>query len=395
MGKDILHVGVWRKGDERMVYNLIYSDGKSGKTFAKRFAMPAIIRDKEYNLDQGSPNSKVHYLSANPNGEAEVVEVKLSQSSTARKKIFDFDFSELEIKGRGARGNVVTKYPVRKVDFKEGRGSTLSGLKLWFDQASGRLNKDERGKYVGKFDGDDQILAITSSGNYKITHFDLTNRYEPEKTILLEKFNPKRIISAVYWDGESKQHFVKRFVVETNTLDKEFNFISEGIGSRLEWVTTSENPEVEIETVKGKNKERETEVVNLEEIVDVKGWKALGNRLSQYKVTKIKPLDEPDESSPEDDDEQDEPTPKATGTGKGVESPKKKSAHPESEDASGQAGSLFDPPTESGQDEKRSEGAQTSLFGEGQEKDSQKEVGKKQSGQPSAFGPGETFEFDL
>ncbi|MFM7853740.1 MAG: DNA gyrase/topoisomerase IV subunit A, partial [Flammeovirgaceae bacterium] len=137
MGKDILYAGIWKKGDERMVYNLIYSDGKSGTTFAKRFAMPAITRDKEYNLDQGTANSKVLYLSANPNGEAEIVELKLSQSSTARKKIFDFDFTELEIKGRGARGNIVTKYAVRKVDFKEGKGSTLSGLKLWFDQASG------------------------------------------------------------------------------------------------------------------------------------------------------------------------------------------------------------------------------------------------------------------
>lgn len=396
MGKDILHVGVWKKGDERMVYNLIYSDGKSGKTFAKRFAMPAIIRDKEYNLDQGNANSKVHYLSANPNGEAEVVEVKLSQSSTARKKIFDFDFSEMEIKGRGARGNMVTKYPVRKVDFKEGRGSTLSGLKLWFDQASGRLNKDERGKYVNKFDGDDQVLAITSSGNYKISSFDLTNRYEPEKTILVEKFNAKRIITAVYWDGESKQHFVKRFVIETNTVDKEFNFISEGIGSRLEFVTTSENPEVEIEVVKGKNKEKETEVVNLEEIVDVKGWKALGNRLSQYKVTKIKPLDEPDEGSPEEEDEeQDEPTSKATGTGKGAESPKKKSAHEESEVQAGKVGNLFDPPQESGPEEKPNEGGQTSLFGETKEKDDKKEVGKKKEDEPPAFGVGETFEFDL
>ncbi len=394
MGKDILHVGVWRKGDERMVYNLIYSDGKSGKTFAKRFAMPAIIRDKEYNLDQGNPNSKVHYLSANPNGEAEVVEVKLSQSSTARKKIFDFDFSELEIKGRGARGNMVTKYPVRKVDFKEGRGSTLSGLKLWFDQASGRLNKDERGKYVNKFDGDDQILAITSSGNYKITTFDLTNRYEPEKTILIEKFSPKRIITAVYWDGESKQHFVKRFVIETNTVDKEFNFISEGIGSRLEFVTTSENPEVEIEVAKGKSKEKETEVVNLEEIIDVKGWKALGNRLSQYKVTKIKPLDEPDESSPEEDEEQDEPTPKATGTGKGAESPKKKSAHPEGQGDTGKVGSLFDPPSEDEREETSREGGQTSLFGKNKEKDDQKEVTKRKE-EPPAFGVGETFEFDL
>ncbi|HTH56463.1 MAG TPA: DNA gyrase/topoisomerase IV subunit A [Cyclobacteriaceae bacterium] len=304
MGKDILHVSVWKKGDERMVYNLIYSDGKSGKTFAKRFAMPAIIRDKEYNLDQGTPNSKVHYLSANPNGEAEVVEIKLSQSSTARKKIFDFDFSEMEVKGRGARGNTVTQYPVRKVDFKEGRGSTLSGLELWFDEASGRLIKDKRGRHVGKFDGDDQIIAISRSGNYKITNFDLNNRFEPEnKTLLIEKFNPKKIISAVYFDGESKQYIVKRFQIETTTPDKDFNFISEGIGSRLEFVTTSDNPELQVETIKGKGKEKEVEIVNLEDLIDVKGWKAMGNRLSQFKVTKVMAVEEPEDSGLEEGDD--------------------------------------------------------------------------------------------
>ncbi len=307
MGKDIIHIGVWKKGDERMVYNMIYSDGKSGKAFAKRFAMPAIIRDKEYDLTSGNPNSKLYYLSANPNGEAEIVEVKLSQASTARKKIFDFDFSELEIKGRGAKGNTLTKYPLRRIDFKEAKGSTLSGLKLWFDQASGRLNKDERGKYVNKFDGDDQILAITSSGNYKITSFELTNRYEPEKTILLEKFNPKKVISAVYVDGVSKQHFVKRFLLETTTADKEFGFISEGIGSRLEFVTTSETPELEIEVVKGKGKDKETEVVNLEDLIDVKGWKALGNRLSQYKITKVRPVLDAEDTIVEVEDEVEEP----------------------------------------------------------------------------------------
>ena len=304
MGKDILHVGVWRKGDERMVYNLIYSDGKSGRTFAKRFAMPAIIRDKEYNLDQGNPNSKVHYLSANSNGEAEIVEVKLSQSSTAHKKIFDFDFSELEIKGRGTKGITVTKYPVKKIDFKEAKGSTLSGLDLWFDEASGRLNKDKRGKHVGKFDGNDQILAITKSGTYRITNYELTNRYEPEKTMLVEKFNPKKAISALYVDGESKQYFVKRFLIETTTLDKEFGFISEGIGSRLEFVTTSDTPEIEVELVKGKGKDKETEVVNLEEVIDVKGWKSMGNRLSQYKVTKVKPVEEPEDNSAEEGEDE-------------------------------------------------------------------------------------------
>lgn len=410
MGKDILHIGVWKKGDERMVYNLIYSDGKSGTTFAKRFNMPAIIRDKEYNLDQGNPNSKVHYLSANPNGEAEVVEVKLSQSSTARKKIFDFDFSELEIKGRGARGNTITKYPVRKVDFKEAKGSTLSGLKLWFDQASGRLNKDERGKYVNKFDGDDQVIAITTSGNYKITNFDITNRYEPEKTILVEKFNPKKVISAVYWDGESKQHFVKRFLIETNTVDKEFNFISEGIGSRLEFVTTSDTPEVEIELVKGKGKDKETEVINLEELIDVKGWKSVGNRLSQYKVTKVKPIEDPDDTGLEEGDDE---AAKATATGKGSESPKKKSGNDE-----GDEGETFNQTSEVSEPIVEDDG-QTALFGEEKEKpgplvngqppkakskpkeakqtdlfEEKKEV-KREEESGKTFTPGDEIEFDL
>jgi topoisomerase-4 subunit A len=295
MGKDILHVGIWKKGDERMVYNMIYTDGASGKSFAKRFAMPAITRDKEYAVGTDHANTKVHFLSANPNGEAQLVEVKLSQSSTARKKIFEFDFSELEVKGRGTRGNTITKYPVRKVDKLEDLGTTLGGLELWFDDAAGRLNKDGRGRKVGKFNGSDQIIAISKSGNYKITSFDLGNRYEPDHaTLIIEKFNIKKVISAVYWDGQSKQHFVKRFKIETATPDKDFNFISEGIGSRLEFVSSKDSPEVEIELAKGKSKE--TEVINLEDIIDVKGWKALGNRLSQHKVTKVRSTEEPEES---------------------------------------------------------------------------------------------------
>jgi topoisomerase-4 subunit A len=409
MGKDILHVGIWKKGDERMVYNLIYSDGKGGITFAKRFNMPAITRDKEYNLDQGNPNSKVHYLSANPNGEAEVVEVKLSQASTARKKIFDFNFSELEVKGRGVRGNMITKYPVRKVDFKEALGSTLSGLDLWFDEASGRLNKDKRGKHVGKFDGDDQILAITKSGNYKITSFDLSNRYEPEKTILVEKYNPKKFISAVYVDGESKQYFVKRFQIETNTLDKEFLFIAEGIGSRLEFATTSDTPEIEVELVKGKGKEKETEVMNLEEIVDVKGWKALGNRLSQFKVTKVKPIEEPEDSGTEETEDDE-----ATETVKGSQSSKKKWETDSEPDQNHEAqnspvsrsqetqGGLFgeaEPkasqpgPKVNGKDPKplpqKAKQEQASLFGE----EKKEEVSKQDEGK--AFTAGDSIELDL
>jgi topoisomerase-4 subunit A len=209
-----------------MVYNVIYTDGKSGKGFAKRFTLPGVTRDKEYPIATDDKNSRIHYVSGNPNGEAETIEIKLSQSSTARKKIFEYDFSELEVKGRGARGNTVTKYPIRKVDFVKAGSSTLSKLTLWYDEDAGRLNKDSRGKYLGKFDGDDQIITFTRNGSYRISGYELTTRFEPEKTLLVEKFNPKHAVSAIYVDGESKQYMVKRFMIETTTQDKEFGFIS-------------------------------------------------------------------------------------------------------------------------------------------------------------------------
>ncbi|MCZ8355932.1 MAG: hypothetical protein O9340_14420, partial [Cyclobacteriaceae bacterium] len=304
MGKDILYVGVFKKGDDRMIYNVIYSDGKSGTTFAKRFSIPGVTRDKEYPIATDEKNSKIHYVSGNPNGEAEVVEVKLSQASTARKKIFNFDFSELEVKGRSTKGNIVTKYPVRRVDFLKAGSSTLSKLTLWYDADAGRLNKDGRGKYLGKFDGDDLIIAFNRNGSYKITNYELTNRYEPERTLHVEKFHGDRIISAVYVDGETKQFMAKRFILETNTMDKEFVFISEAIGSRLVAVTTAETPEVEVELIKNKDKGKVTETINLEELVDVKGWKALGNRLSQYKVTKVMLPEEPTETPEENETEE-------------------------------------------------------------------------------------------
>ncbi|HZY80135.1 MAG TPA: DNA gyrase/topoisomerase IV subunit A [Cyclobacteriaceae bacterium] len=383
MGKDILYVGVFKKGDERMVYNMIYTDGATGKSFAKRFTIPGVTREKEYPLAQDNPNSRVHYLTANSNGEAQLVEVKLSQSSTARKKVFEYDFSELEIKGRGARGNTITKYPIRKVDLLESKGSTLSGMELWFDDVSGRLNKDKRGKALGKFDGTDQVLSITKSGNYKITGFDVTTRFEPEeKTILIEKFRPKKVISAVYFDGESKQYFVKRFLIETTTPDKEFNFISEGIGSRLVFVTTSDTPEVEVELVKGK--EKSTETVNLEDIIDVKGWKAMGNRLSQYKVAKVKPVEEPEDSGLEEgDDDNDLVDSKTKETAKDSLSSKKKwEPEPDPQKPAEQA-SLFEEPKK--QRQKKEPAKQANLFGEKEDK----KVEEK------AFKPGETIDLEL
>ncbi len=424
VGKDILYVGIWKKGDDRRIYNVIYTDAKSGKGFAKRFTMPGVIRDKEYDLTQGHPNSKIHYVSGNPNGEAEIVEVKLSQSSTARKKVFEFDFAELEIKGRGARGNTITKYPIRKVDFLQAGSSTLSKLDLWYDADSGRLNKDKRGRYLGKFDADDQLIAFMRNGSYKITSYDLTNRYEPEKTLWVEKFNPAKPISAIYVDGDSKQYMVKRFLVETSTADKEFGFISETIGSRLVVATTSEAPEVELEVVKGKDKEKSTEVINLEDVIDVKGWKALGNKLSQYKVTKVTLILDQDEAGPEE--ESIEPI-EATETEKGSLSPKKKE-HQEDQQPEqnqwqekGEQASLFEEqPKQSQQVQQKNQsqpkvkGEQQSLFGESPQSEKSEEALTKPSGtgnketeranlppkptKPGSgkeFGVGETIDLDI
>ena len=325
MGKDILYIGIWKKGDDRMVYNLIYSDARSGKGFAKRFNLPGVIRDREYDLTGGDKNSRIYYVSGNPNGEAEVVEVKLSPASTARKKIFNFDFADVEIKGRAARGITITKYPIRKVDFLKAGTSTLSKLDLWYDTDAGRLNRDKRGKYLGKFDGDDKIIAFMRNGSYKITSYEVTNRYEPERVLHLEKFHPERTIAAVYVDGETKQYMVKRFNIETSTADKEFVFISEAIGSRLVAVSTADSPEVEVELIKGKDKAKKTETMNLEELVDVKGWKALGNRLSEYKVTKVTLVQDEEPAYEEPGEEGEE---EVTESEKDSQSPKKKVESP-------------------------------------------------------------------
>jgi topoisomerase-4 subunit A len=369
--------------------------------------MPGVTRDKEYNLTQGHPNSKIHHVTGNPNGEAEVVEVKLSQSSTARKKVFEFDFSELEVKGRGARGNTLTKYPIRKVDFLKAGTSTLSKLNLWYDQDTGRLNKDKRGVYIGKFDGDDQVIAFMRNGSYKITGYDITNRYEPEKTLLVEKFNPKKPISAVYVDGDSKQYMVKRFMIETSTPDKEFGFISESIGSRLVVVTSSDTPEVEVDLVKGASKEKVKETLNLEDIIDVKGWKALGNRLSQHKVTGVKLMQEPEETGLEEGDDDNELIAETTETGKGSQSSKKKEPEPPTNEE-GQA-ALFEEPAkpkhqqvQKAQQKPKVKAEQQDLFGAEKpaaKEKSEKVIVKKKIDKPkndsAAFDVGQTIELEL
>ena len=399
MGKDILFIGIWKKGDDRMVYNVIYTDGKSGKGFAKRFTIPGITRDKEYPIATDDKNSRIHYVTGNANGEAETVEVKLSQSSTARKKVFEYDFSELEVKGRSARGNTITKYPIRKVEFLKAGSSTLSKLNLWYDEDSGRLNKDSRGRYLGKFDADDKIISFLRNGSYKITGIDLTTRFEPEKTLHVEKFNPKRAVSAIYVDGDSKQYMVKRFMIETTTVDKEFGFISEAIGSRLLVATTSETPEVEVEVIKEKGKDKKSETLNLEELIDVKGWKALGNRLSQYKVTKVTLVQDQEESVPEAPDESDGDESPAGPSGDQAKKKEQPAEDPNAWIGEGDQASLFAPPEQrkyqeqqKSQPKPKVQAEQQDLFNEKQNEKS-KEEGKVED--DKSFGVGDTIELDL
>jgi topoisomerase-4 subunit A len=295
MGKDILYAGVWKKNDERMVYNLIYTDGKSGRTYVKRFTVLGITRDKENELtkSKGSKDSRVHYITANHNGEAETVVVKLTSGSNARKKVFDFDFSTLEIKGKGAGGNILTKYPVRKVEFKSEGVSTLTGVDIWYDKVTGRLNRDERGQFVGNFNGEGKVLVVYKNGEYEITGYELTNKYDADKVIALTKLTDNLVVSAIHIEGESKTHYVKRFYIETNTTGKRFLFISESKGSSLLIASVATSPKIELTVVKGKAKEKEVAEVSLDEIIEVKGWKANGNRLSQHTVKKVRLLDEP------------------------------------------------------------------------------------------------------
>ena len=287
VGKDIIHVGVFKKNDERMVYNMIYLDGKTGKTMAKRFQILSVTRDKEYDLTMGNKGSKVLYFSANPNGEAEIVSIQLTPSCTARIKVFDFNFADLDIKGRNAQGNIVTKYPVRKIVLKEKGKSTLGGIKIWYDSNLGRLNTDGRGDFIGSFLGDEKIIVFYKEGSYGIISYELTHRFEANEVLFLTKFKIDSVVSVVYFDAAHQNYFVKRFLIEVQTPGKKFKFISEAPGSELVILTLSPNPQVEIEVIKGVKGERDKIIVDLDMIVDVKGWKSLGNRLTPHKVLSL------------------------------------------------------------------------------------------------------------
>lgn len=291
VGKNILHVAVWKKGDERTTYNLVYIDAKTGRSMGKRFNVKAITRDREYPLTKGEKGSKLLYLTVNPNGEAEIVNVLLSPASKARVKDFDFDFAELAIKGRASGGNIVTRYPVRKVTLKEAGKSTLGALKVWMDEVSGRLNTGERGRLLGGFDTGDYILTVNKDGTYEREVLDMSRKYDPKQLFFIGKHSEEMVVSAVYYEGERGITLVKRFQIETSSPGSSFDFISEHKLSKLYHATVHPEPEVEISfRVK---RETQTRIVQLSEFIDVKGWKSLGNKLEDGKLTGVKELNEP------------------------------------------------------------------------------------------------------
>lgn len=280
IGKDILHVALFKKNDERTTYNMIYADGRGGKSFAKRFNVTGVTRDKEYDLSKGSEGSKVHYLSVNPNAEAEIVKILLTPGSAAHKKEFDFNFAELEIKGRSSMGNTVTKYPIKSVRLKEAGVSTIAGKKLWYDDQFGRLNEDEKGQFLGNFDADDKILVVYSDGNYEVTDQELTQKLDSEKVIFIEKFNPEKVITAVYADLEKKQFMVKRFKIETSTLKTKFIFIKEGDGNYVEAVTTIDEPVLAMQ--QGRGAQIRKGKLKIAKIAEITGYRTVGTKLADY-----------------------------------------------------------------------------------------------------------------
>jgi len=301
VGKDIIHVAVWKKNDERTTYNAVYLDGKSGTSYAKRFNVTSITRDKEYPITQGNPKSKVLYFSVNPNGEAESCSVVLSPACSARNKVFEFDFYNLDIKGRGSVGNIVTKYPVKKIEQKTKGRTTLGGVEIWLDDTVGRLNIDKRGRYLGSFQNEDKILVVLKSGEYYLTNFDLSNRYAMNEVVAVDKLYPTTTVSAVHYSDVKKCNYVKRFQIETTSIDTKNNFISDENNAKLVFATLFSNPTVEYTMDLGKGKVSEPETVNLVEFIEVKGWKAIGNKLSGGTIKEMKlveaPQDEEDEQS--------------------------------------------------------------------------------------------------
>jgi topoisomerase-4 subunit A len=299
VGKDIIHIAIFKKKDTRTIYNMMYRDGKSGASFMKRFAVTGVTRDKEYDLTTGKSNSIVHYFTANPNGEAEAVTVLLRAVGSIKKLKWDIDFSDLAVKGRGVRGNTITKFAIRKVEFKSSGVSTLKPRKIWFDDAVQRLNVDARGELLGEFRAEDKILIANQSGKIKAVTPDLQMHFEDDM-IVLEKWKPNKPIAVLYYDGEKERYYIKRFLIETE--DKEEVFISDHSKSQLEIIVVDYRPMAEVVFSK---RSLENKEVNFEEFIAIKGIKAQGNQLTADKIKQVNllaslPYEEPEEPEVEE-----------------------------------------------------------------------------------------------
>lgn len=322
IGKNIEHVAVWKKNDKRTVYNMIYREGREGPYYMKRFSVTGVTRNTDYKLASDKKGSEMLYFSANPNGEAEVVSVILKPNARVRKNKIDIGFSELAIKGRDSKGNLVTKYAVKKVDMKEEGVSTLAPRKIWFDDSVRRLNADGRGTLLGSFKGDDKILTINSQGEARLVSFDLMNRFDDDY-LILEKWKPEQPITCIYFDGEKDKYFVKRFLLEATTNIQSF-FGNENPKSFIEFVTTEAGAIAEIVFPKIKDKQKDPETVDLDAFIVVKGIKAIGNQLTKDKVKSINiTIPEPEEVIEEEPEIEESP-------------------NPDPEDDGGTIGSLFD-----------------------------------------------------
>lgn len=288
IGKNPLHIAVFKKNDKRTIYNVVYKDGKTGFAFMKRFFVTGVTRDKEYDLTKGTRGSRILYFSANPNGEAETLRVILKPKPRIKKQTFEEDLSELAIKGKQSMGNILTKHEVHKISLKEKGVSTLGGRKIWFDEDVLRLNADSRGKYLGEFSGEDKILVLYKGGEYQLYNYDLSNHFE-SNILVIEKFNQSKVLSVVYYDAEQKFYYVKRFEIE-DIEGKLIRFVGDNPDNKLVSVTWVHYPRLEI-TFGGKNAERDNEIIEVAEYIGVKSWKAKGKRISNYEVKNIKEIE--------------------------------------------------------------------------------------------------------
>ncbi len=296
VAKNIIHLAVFKRKDKRTVYNLIYRDGKKGTSYIKRFFVTGITRDKVYDLTRGTKDSKILYFTSNPNGEAETVNIILRQTGSIKKLKWELDFADLVIKGRGSKGNIVSKYTINKIEFKEHGLSTLKPRKIWFDETVQRLNVDSRGELLGEFKSDDKLLIIVQNGILKTIKPDV-NMHFPDNMVSLEKWIPEKPISAVYFNGIKERYFVKRFLAGQH--NNEQKFIPDGSKIQLEMISTDWKPVIELSFSKTAKASRENEIKNIEDLISVKGIKAIGNQLSSFKIKNIDQLDPIEYSPPE------------------------------------------------------------------------------------------------